>query len=415
MAERERYPILSVEQAQERILALVTPTPSEQVPILQALDRVLSEDVTADRDVPPLDNSAMDGYALRAADAAGATNDQPVALRIVAELAAGQTLERPVGAGEAVRIMTGAPLPPGADAVVRFEECRVAAEGRPGDQVCVCVAPHVGMNVRYAGEDVRGGSVVLSSGTVLRPQEIGMLASVGRAQAWVHRRPRVALLATGDEVVDVLDAPAPGQIRNINSYTNAAQVLRWGGEPLMLGIARDRSAELSARMHAALEQGADMVVTSGGVSAGDFDLVKRVLAREGQMDFWWVNMKPGRPMAFGTLGGLPLLALPGNPVSAALSLWLFGRPAIRKMLGYTAWEWPAVTARLREPVGRKDGRRHYLRVRLVDGPEGREAVLTGDQGSGILSSLVAADGLAVIPEACDHLEAGSLVNVLLLN
>ncbi len=415
MSERERYPILSVEEAQQRVLALVAPLPAEDAPILQTLGRVLAEDIVADRDVPPLANSAMDGYALRAADIASATPDQPVGLRIVAELAAGKVLERPVRAGEAVRIMTGAPLPTGADTVVRFEDATLHGAGRPGDQVLIGVRARVGLNVRDAGEDVRRGSVVLPTGTTLRPQEVGMLASVGRTHARVHRRPRVALLATGDEVVDVDAAPGPGQIRNINSYTNAAQVLRWGGEPLLLGIARDRASELSALMQTALEADADMLVTSGGVSAGDFDLVKNVLAAQGRIDFWWVNMKPGRPMAFGTLGNLPLLALPGNPVAAMLSLELFGRPAVHKMLGYRTWEWPAVTARLREPVRRKDGRRHYLRVRLFDTPEGREAALTGDQGSGILTSLVLADGLAVIPEDCDHLEAGSLVQVLLLS
>jgi molybdopterin molybdotransferase len=191
-------------------------------------------------------------------------------------------------------------------------------------------------------------------------------------------------------------------------------VYKWGGEPLLLGIARDRAAELAACMQSALDGGADLLVTSGGVSAGDFDLVKDVLAAQGRIEFCWVNMKPGRPVAFGLLGDLPLLALPGNPVAAMLSLELFGRPAVRKMLGYRSWEWPATTARLREPVLRKDGRRHYLRVRLVDTPNGSEAVLTGDQGSGIFSSLVQADGLAVIPEDCDHLEAGSTVQVLLL-
>ena len=408
MNERERYPVLSVEEAQQRILALVTPLPVEELPILQTLGRVLAEDIVADRDVPPLDNSAMDGYALRAADTAVATPEQPVALRVVAELPAGQVLARKVDQGEAVRIMTGAPIPAGADAVVRFEDANL-----DGEYVLIGFAARPGDNVRRTGEDVHRGNVVLPTGLPVRPQEIGMLASLGRTQARVHRRPRVALLATGDEVVEVDTAPGPGQIRNINSYTNAAQVYKWGGEPLLLGVARDRTAELSAYMRTALDAHVDLLVTSGGVSAGDFDLVKDVLAAQGRIDFWWVNMKPGRPMAFGMLQHTPLLALPGNPVAAMISLELFGRPAIRKMLGYRSWEWPAVTARLRDPIRRKDGRRHYLRVRLVNTPTGREAVLTGEQGSGILTSLVAADGLAVIPENCDHLDAGSAVTVLL--
>jgi molybdopterin molybdotransferase len=393
----------------ERILSFVHRLPAESVPILDALDRVLAEDVLADSDVPPLDNSAMDGFAVRAEDVSGASREQPARLRVVGELAAGQTTDQVVGAGEALRIMTGAPVPQGADTVVRFEDTRT-----DDGHVEILVPVKQGRNVRYAGEDVRRGSVVLHAGSIVRPQEVGMLANVGRTTVQVIRRPRVAILATGDEVVPIDAQPGAGKIRNINSYSNAAQVRRHGGVPLLLGIARDQSAELGGKIREGLDAGADLFVTSGGVSAGDFDLVKKVLAAEGQIDFWWVNMKPGRPMAFGTIGGIPLLALPGNPVAAMISLELFGRPAIRKMMGYTDWEWPAVTARLRDAVARKDNRRHYLRVRLQPGADGVEAVLTGDQGSGILTSMVQADGLAVIPEDCDHLPAGSPVKVLLL-
>jgi len=409
MPEREAYSILSVEEALERILAYVHRLQPESVPILDALDRVLAEDVLADSDVPPLDNSAMDGYAVRAEDVGGASQEQPARLRVVGELPAGQMAEQAVGAGEALRIMTGAPIPQGADTVVRFEDTR-SDDG----WVEVLVPMKRGRNVRYAGEDVRQGSVVLHAGSVVRPQEVGMLANVGRTVAQVIRMPKVVILATGDEVVPIDAQPGAGKIRNINSYSNAAQVRRFGGVPLMLGIARDQSTELGGKIREGLNAGADLFVTSGGVSAGDFDLVKKVLAAEGQIDFWWVNMKPGRPMAFGTIGGIPLLALPGNPVAAMLSLELFGRPAIRKMLGYADWEWPAVTARLRDAVARKDNRRHYLRVYLRQGADGLEAVLTGDQGSGILTSMVQADGLAVIPEDCDYLPAGSSVQVLLL-
>lgn len=404
MAERDTYPMLSVEEARERVLALFAALPAERVPILDALGCVLAEDVRADRDVPPLDNSAMDGYALRGEDLTG----DGVRLRVVANLPAGQVLSRAVGAGEAVRIMTGAPVPPGANTVVRFEDIRADA-----DWVKVLRAPRPGANVRLAGEDVRLGEVVLAEGMPLRPQEIGMLASVGRPTALVHRRPRVAIMATGDEVAGIDAEPGPGQIRDINSYSVAAQVREAGGLPILLGIAADRAEALSGRIRAGLGAGADMLVTSGGVSVGDFDLVKQVLAAEGHIDFWWVNIKPGKPMAFGTIGDIPLLALPGNPVAAMISFGLFGWPAIRKMMGYTTWEWPATVARLREAIRRKDGRRHYLRVQLHRTPDGLEATLTGDQGSGILTSMVQADGLAVIPETCDHLPAGSEVEVLL--
>jgi molybdopterin molybdotransferase len=346
----------------------------------------------------------MDGYAVRADDLTG---DKPM-LRVIGELPAGQVWEGTVGPGEALRIMTGAPMPAGADTVVRFEDTE-----QRGDQVVIQRVPRRGRNVRYAGEDVQEGQVVLHQGQPVRPQEIGMLASVGRETVRVYRAPRVAVLATGDEVLPLGAPPEPGKIRNINSYSNAAQIIRAGGHPLILRVAPDQEDTLTDRLRSAMAQGADMIVTSGGVSAGDFDLVKRVLDAEGEMDFWWVNMKPGKPMAFGTINGIPLLALPGNPVAAMLSFMLFGRPAVRKMLGYESWDLPQVKARLRDEIARKDGRRHYLRVRLIETANGLEATLTGDQGSGILMSMVVGDGIAVIPEDRQELPAGSPVDVVL--
>jgi molybdopterin molybdotransferase len=414
MAERDSsYPLLSVEEALERFLARVPLLPAEPRPILECLDRVLAEDVMADRDVPPLANSAMDGYALRAADLEGATAEAPVRLDVIAELPAGKVYAGLVGPGQAVRIMTGAPIPGGADTVVRFED--VAESGSAGDrQVLISRPVRRGSNVRQAGEDVRAGQVVLPKGTRLRPQEIGMLASVGRVEAMVYRRPRVAILGTGDELVSAGEQPGPGQIRDINSYACAAQALRAGATPILLGIAADRRDPLAAGIRRGLEAGADLFITSGGVSVGDFDLVKRVLATEGQIDFWWVNMKPGKPLAFGSVGGVPLLGLPGNPVAAMISFDLFARPALRKMQGFTDWTWPELTARLASAIERKDGRRHYLRVRLHRTEDGWQADLTGDQGSGILNSMVQADGLAVIPEQAERLPAGAQVRVLLL-
>lgn len=401
----ERRPVLSVEEALEQILATVRVLEPERVPILEALDRVLAEEVVADRDIPPLPNSAMDGYAVRSTDVARV----PARLQVIAEAPAGRLCPAVVEPGTAVRIMTGAPIPAGADAVVPFEHTRpvdkwieVLRETRPG------------ANIREAGEDVRAGQAVLFPGQVLRPQEIGMLAALGRTEVAVIRRPRVAILATGDEVVPPWETPGPGQIRDANSYTVAAQVRRYGGIPLLLGIARDEETLIREGVRRALAERADLIVTSGGVSIGDFDLVKQVLATEGEMRFWSLNMKPGRPLAFGIVGGVPLVGLPGNPVSAMIATELFVRPALRKMQGFTEWPWPEVRARLADPIARKDGRRHYLRVRLRKTPDGWEATLTGDQGSGILSSLVQADGLAVIPEDADHLPAGAEVQVLLL-
>jgi molybdopterin molybdotransferase len=403
----ERRPVLSVEEALDRVLATVRVLEPERVDLLQAAGRVLAESVATDRDIPPLTNSAMDGYAVRGTDLVGV--QPPVRLRVVGEVAAGHVPSVAVASGQAVRIMTGAPVPEGANTVVRFEDTRL-----DGDTVEILKAPQPGANVRRAGEDVRAGQVVLQPGAVLRPQEIGMLAAVGCLEVAVVRRPQVAVLATGDEVVPPDQPPGPGQIRDANSYTVAAQVQACSGVPFILGVARDREALVRQGMREALDRRADFIITSGGVSVGDFDLVKQVLATEGEIHFWSLNMKPGRPLAFGVVGGVPLLGLPGNPVAAMISTELFARPALLKMQGFTNWSQPTVLARLTQPVARKDGRRHYLRVQLRETESGYEATLTGDQGSGILNSLVQADGLAVIPEDVQHLPVGAKVVVILL-
>jgi molybdopterin molybdotransferase len=332
-----------------------------------------------------------------------------VRLRVVGDVAAGHEADVSVGRGEAVRIMTGAPVPQGADTVVRFERTRLE-----GDQVVILEPASPGKNVRHAGEDVREGQVVLRPGKVLRPQEIGMLAALGKLEVSVIRRPLVAILGTGDEVVPPDQAPGPSQIRDANSYTVAAQVQRYGGVPLLLGVAHDEEALVRRGMREAVHREADFIITSGGVSVGDFDLVKQIMDAEGAMHFWSLNMKPGRPMAFGDINGVPLLGLPGNPVAAMISTRLYARPALLKMQGDQDWSERIVRARLTEPIGRKDGRRHYLRVYLRETEDGHEATLTGDQGSGILNSLVQADGLAVIPEDARHLPAGSEIDVILL-
>jgi molybdopterin molybdotransferase len=406
----ETYPMLSVEEATQEVLKAFSPLEVESIPILEALGRVLAEDIHADMDIPPLPNTAMDGYAVRAEDTRGASPSHPVRLRILQNLPAGYVTDAAVQPGTAIRIMTGAPIPPGADAVVRFEDTR-----EDGEWVEVFQEVPKGKEVREAGEDVRRGQLVLPRGTELRPQEIGMLAALGRPRVKVHRRPRVAILATGDEVIDI-DAPwQPGKIRNANSYSNAAQVLRYGGQPFLLGIARDDIGELTARIRAGLQQGVDLFLTSGGVSMGDFDVVKKVLAAEGEMRFWRVRMKPGKPLAFGHIQGVPLLGLPGNPVSAMVAFELFARPAILKMLGKTKLEKPTLEAILADPIPRKDGRRHYLRVQVAREGDQFVARLTGEQGSGILLSMVRAQGLGIIPEEARSLPAGSRVRVMMLD
>ena len=405
MRDRNR-PVLSVEEAQAHILSTVDVLEPERVPLLDAAGRVLAEEVVADRDIPPVTNAAMDGYAVRGADLV----DGKRRFRVVGEVAAGHQPEARVGSQQAMRIMTGAPVPRGADTVVRFEDTRL-----DGERVEILDAPSPGKNVRPAGEDVTAGQTVLGPGKVLRPQEIGMLAALGHLQVKVIRRPHVAILATGDEVVPPDQEPGPAQIRDANSYTVAAQVKRWGGEPMLLGVACDQEDLIRCGVRNALERRADFIVTSGGVSVGDFDLVKQILTAEGEMHFWSLNMKPGRPMAFGVVDGVPLIGLPGNPVATMLNTELYVRPALLKMQGFTDWSHPTVRAHLAEPVARKDGRRHYLRVRLRETETGTEAVLTGDQGSGILNSLVVADGLAVLPEEVRELPRGAAVDVILLD
>jgi len=406
----ETYPMLSVEEATQEVLKTFSPLEVESIPILEALGRVLAEDIHADMDIPPLPNTAMDGYAVRAEDTRGASPSHPVRLRILQNLPAGYVTDAAVQPGTAIRIMTGAPIPPGADAVVRFEDTR-----EDGEWVEIFQEVPKGKEVREAGEDVRRGQLVLPRGTELRPQEIGMLAALGRPRVKVHRRPRVAILATGDEVIDIGAPWQPGKIRNANSYSNAAQVLRYGGQPFLLGIARDDIGELTARIRAGLQQGVDLFLTSGGVSMGDFDVVKKVLAAEGEMRFWRVRMKPGKPLAFGHIQGVPLLGLPGNPVSAMVAFELFARPAILKMLGKTKLEKPTLEAILADPIPRKDGRRHYLRVQVAREGDQFVARLTGEQGSGILLSMVRAQGLAIIPEEARSLPAGSRVRVMMLD
>jgi molybdopterin molybdotransferase len=405
----ESYPVLSVEEALERVLSSFQVLGPERVPILESLGRVLAEDIPADVDIPPHTNSAMDGYAVLASDTVGATAESPRRLLVVGDLGAGYVSDKAVEPGTSIRIMTGAPLPNGADAVVRFEDTE-----RDGDWVGVKVEVPVAKDVRAAGEDVRKGTLVLSQGSLIRAQEVGMAATLGRKEVMVYRRPVVGILATGDEVVEVDQPLRPGKIRDANSYSNAAQVLQCGGLPMLLGIARDVVEELTERIRSGLARGVDLFLTSGGVSVGDFDIVKEVLATEGEMSFWRVRMKPGKPLAFGQIQGVPLLGLPGNPVSAMVSFELFARPAILRMQGIMDWARPTVEAVLMDEVVRKDNRRHYLRVRLEREAGDHRAYLTGEQGSGILSSMIEADGLAIIPEDWTGAEAGSRVTVMLL-
>jgi molybdopterin molybdotransferase len=356
-------------------------------------------------------------------------------LRVIGYVAAGYVAGRTVAPGTAIRIMTGAPLPNGADAVVRFEDTREgtalftetmpsaqagkdtwrAAENAGGTvEIYKPVAPRD--NVRPAGEDVRAGDTVLAAGTMLRPAEIALLAAIGEPVVPTHRRPRVAILGTGDELVDPAVPLAPGQIHDSNSYALAAQVAAWGGVPIRLGIARDTLAALQERIEAGFALQPDLFVTSAGVSVGDYDIVKDVLNAEGQMHFWQVRMKPGKPLAFGRIRGVPMMGLPGNPVSSLVSMELFGRPAIRTMLGYTRLHRPVVQATVTTPIENTSGRDYYIRAWVEPGEdEGYRATSTGEQGSGMITSLTRANALLVVPAAVRFVQPGDLVPAIMLD
>jgi molybdopterin molybdotransferase len=416
--------MISVEDARARILAFFHRLPAENRPLLETLGQVVAEDVVAPSAIPPLDNTAMDGYAVRAADTSGASESAPVTLRVVADLAAGYILQTPIGPGEAVRIMTGAPLPPGADAVVPFEETDEPLRGinevpHKSGQVAVYKAADPAANVRFRGEDVQAGQTVLSTGRVIRPSEVGVLANVGLTSVPVYRRPVVAILSTGDELTAPGMPLAPGHIYDANAVSIAAMASECGAQPRLLGIARDTVDDLTTKIREGFN--ADMIVTSAGVSRGDFDVVKDVLAREGSIDFWTVRMKPGKPLAFGAFNArdgrkVPHLGLPGNPVSAMVSFELFGRPAIFKMLGRSDWARRRVRAITRDEVVNVDGRRFYARCIVTKGEDGGYyASLTGPQGSGILTSMSAANGLTVIPEDQASAQPGDEIEVMLLD
>lgn len=395
--------MLTVEQALEQILSRVQGLAGERVDVRAALGRVLAEPVVSGREIPPWPNSAMDGYAVRAAD----TGAAPVGLRVVARVAAGDPPGRRIGAGEAARIFTGAPLPEGADAIVPQEDVEAS-----GDLVRIARPVERGAYVRARGEDVRAGESVLAPGHVIGPAEVGLLATLGRSPVLVHRRPRVAVLSTGNEIADLGREPGPGQIPNTNTYSLSAQVLEAGGEPVNVGIALDRLEAIQERLRWALP--ADVLISSAGVSVGEADLVRDALVRAGaQLHLWQVSMRPGKPITFGTLGRRLVFGLPGNPVSAMVTFELFVRPALLAMGGHRRLHRPRLRARALDPIPNPGHRRGYLRVSLTREGDEYGARLTGDQGSAILRSMVLADGLAVVP-GDTVLQKGDAVEVIVL-
>jgi len=363
----------------------------------------------------------MDGFAVRACDTFSAGRQSPVFLKVIGEVAAGYTTSLKVTGGTAVRIMTGAPLPAGADAVVQFEntdETGRKKQKQPLDIIGILEPAEAGLNVRPEGEDIRAGQVVLIKGTLLLPSGIGILASLGKENAKVIRRPVVSVLSTGDELCPAGKPLAPGQIYDSNSYTIAANIARYGGVAKIIGIGRDTLASLQEKIRRGLD--ADMLITSGGVSKGDYDMVKDVLSRMGNVSFWTVRMKPGKPIAFGTLKAdngreVPHLGLPGNPVSSMITFEQFARPAILKMRGIPKHTRPVIHAEIDQEIINTDARRIFVRVKVARTEDGWKAFVTGPQGSGILTSMAGANGLAIVPEDWAMVRPGDILKVQLLD
>ncbi len=409
--------LLSVSEARERLLSGVEVLESETVNSESALGRVLAEDILAPHDIPPFASSSMDGYALQAADIAAASALSGVVLPVTADIPAGPGIPQVLSKGAAARIMTGAPLPVGADTVVPIE--MTDDSGRRGDihapqNVSVLSPVERGDYVRLAGQDMRRGEQVLTGGDYLRPQEIGVLAATGRRRVLVVRQPRVAILSTGDELVDVGAKLGPGQLRDANSFMLASLVGRYGGLPTVLGIARDRNEDVEKMLDRALDAGTDWLLSSGGVSVGAFDCVKSVVERHGEVSFWRVNMRPGKPVAFGHYKGTPFLGVPGNPVSAMASFEVFARPALQKLCGRRNLDKPSVEVTVRDEFT-SDGRESYLRVVVRREEEGYVAHSVGSQDSGILTSLVRANALLIVPAGETHVAAGRQLTAWMLD
>lgn len=398
-----------LEDALKTVLAAVSVLGAEKVSLLDALGRVLAEDIVALRDNPPWDNSAMDGFAVRYEDIKQAhAITTPTMLKVIEDVPAGKFPAKAVGKGEAIRIMTGAPIPKGADTVLKVED----TENTP-TSVKVFKEEQKGANIRPQGEDVRKGDCIIPKGKAIRPAEAGMLAILAKSFVFVHQRPRVAILSTGDELADLDERFSDDKIINSNSYGIAADVQEAGGLPILLGIARDSPEELKAKIRQGLN--ADILVLSGGVSMGDYDFTKPVFQElGGEMNFWKLAIRPGQPVAFGKIGKTLAFGLPGNPVSSMVTFEQLVRPAMLKMCGNQALARPVVQAIFQEKFSKRPDRRHFLRGVLWMENGMLMVRTTGSQGSGILTSMVKANGLIDIPVEVEKLKPGDVVNVQVL-
>jgi molybdopterin molybdotransferase len=401
--------MISADEALNVVLDSVAPLGVERVSIVEAAGRVLAEEIHSPRDIPGFDNSAMDGYAVRAADIEAASESHPVKLKVLETVGAGVMPSLRVKAGQAVRTMTGAPIADGADAIVPVERTRGSE-----DEVEILASADKGAFVRPRGEDLKLGELVISPGKVLSASDLGMLASLNRSMVDVYRRPRVAIVATGDELVDIDTVPTGAQVINSSAYALWAAIRGAGGEPIMLKVARDQPEEVRTRLAEALAF--DVVLTTGGVSVGEFDHVKVVLDELGLRQlFHGVAQKPGRPLKFGTIGGRPIFGLPGNPVSTMVCFYLYVRPAIRRMVGRPDFGLPRVTVRCAVDIGKAGNLTEFVRVTISRRDGDLYAAPTGNQSSGVLSSLSRAHGLLIGPASERVLKAGSQAAVLLLD
>lgn len=412
---------LSVKDAMDRVLSRGTALESEVVEPEDALGRALARGVLARAPLPPWDNSAMDGYAVRGRDVAGATRQEPVALQVVGETRAGEAAGRVLVKGEAIRIMTGAPIPAGADSVIRVED--TDAEASPGRVVIYSDADR-DRHIRPGGQDMQGGEEILRAGTTVGPGQMGLLFASGARTVQVHRRPRVAILSNGDELVgpgDFQRVMAGKGIPETNGPTLAAAVRLAGGSPIQLGIARDQAPDILEKVERGRAEEADVLLTSGGASMGEGDLFKRVLEEAGlSLDFWRVKMRPGTPFSFGFLEtegsrSLPVFGLPGNPASSFVTFQIFCRPFLLRLAGHSRVHRPVLEGVAGEPLSSPGHLTHFFRVRLEGDPVRPQVFLTGPQTSGLVRSQGLAQGLAVVPEGTSGIDAGSPVRVILLD
>ncbi len=409
--------LLSVAEAQQRLLSVFEPVAIQWLPITHAVGRALAEPIISSQDIPSFDNSSMDGFAVRFSDVISARPDGGILLNVIADIPAGRYVDVTIRKGQAARIMTGAHMPAGADAVVPVEntDFNDRQPGIPAPETVQIYAPvDSGENIRPRGQDVRAGESVMPAALRLRPQDIGFLAMLGVSQVAVHRKPRVAIFSTGDELVPVGSQLTPGQIHDSNSYTLIAQIERFGGEPVNLGIVRDDLMAVKVCLDTALEAHVDLIISTAGVSVGAFDFVRHVVEREGRLDFWRVNMRPGKPLAFGAYHDIPYIGLPGNPVSAFIGCEVFVRPAILKMAGIDGAQRQTKRVTTIEAID-SDGRESYLRA-IVSKQDSRWiARLTGHQGSGNMRSLVQANALLLVPSGVKSLPTGAEMDAWLLD